>query len=108
MSSHYRHRRTSTAATPFPTPVEPGEIVANTANRQLVIGDAASATLGQPLALLAVRFFDARAQYAVGDYVVQAGTLYRANAAISPGELSVSTAAKVRSEWFCLRPRQDA
>ena len=90
MASHYRHRRTSTAATPFPTPVEPGEIVANTANRQLVIGDAASGTLGQPLALLAVRFFDARAQYAVGDFVVQAGALYRANTAIVPAAFNPS------------------
>lgn len=90
MASHYRHRRTSTAATPFPTPVEPGEIVANTANRQLVIGDAASATLGQPLALLAVRFFDARAQYAVGDFVVQAGALYCANTAIVPGAFNAT------------------
>ena len=85
MTSRYRHRRTNTAATAFPSPVEPGELVINTANRQLVVGDADAAALGVPLSLLAVRIFDARAQYAVGDFVVQAGVLYRANAAVNPG-----------------------
>lgn len=86
MVSRYRHRRTSNPATAFPALVEPGEIVANTSNRQLAIGDADSGgTIGTPLALLVVRAFDARAQYATGDFVVQAGALYRAKAAITPG-----------------------
>ena len=49
MTSHYRHRRTSAPATAFPSPVEPGEIAVNTANRQIAVGDAASGALGNPL-----------------------------------------------------------
>jgi len=85
MTSRYRHRRTSNPATAFPDPIEPGELAINTANRQLAVGDAESSTIGAPLALLAVRVFDARAKYAAGDFVVQAGTLYRAKVAVSPG-----------------------
>src|SRR5262245_10503831 len=83
MTSHYRHRRTSNPTTGFNNPLEPGEIAANTANRQLAIGDAAFGAAGVPLALIAVRFFDARGVYAVGDFVVQAGTLYRCKTAIT-------------------------
>lgn len=88
--SKYRHRRTSAPATPFTNPLEPGEIAVNTANRQLAVGDAASGTVGAPLNLLPVRYFDARAQYATGDFVVQAGVLYRAKAAVPPGAFSAS------------------
>jgi hypothetical protein len=90
MTSHYRHRRTSAPATPFPASVEPGEIAVNTANRQMVVGDAASASLGAPLPLLPVRFFDARAQYAAGDFAMQAGALYRAKAALVPGAFNAT------------------
>jgi len=60
--------------------LEPGELSVNTANRQVAVGDSASASIGSPLSLLAVRIFDARAVYAAGDFVVNAGTLYRAKA----------------------------
>jgi hypothetical protein len=40
--------------------------------------------------LLAVRFFDARAQYAIGDFVINAGVLYRAKVAISPGAFNAT------------------
>src|SRR5262245_56352359 len=83
MTSHYRHRRTSNPATAFSNPLEPGEIAANTANRQIAVGDAAAGAVGVPLALIAVRFFDVRAVYAVGDFVVQAGNLYRCKTAIT-------------------------
>jgi hypothetical protein len=85
MTSQYRHRRTSIPSTAFPSPLEPGEIAVNTANRQLAVGDAASATLGAPLALIAIRYFDARAQYATGELAVNAGNIYRANAIVAPG-----------------------
>jgi hypothetical protein len=87
MTSQYRHRRTSNPATPAPTPLEPGEIQVNTANRQLSVGDAASATLGQPKALLGVRVYDAAAIYAAGDLVVFTTTpgIYQAVRAAGPG-----------------------
>jgi len=89
MTSQYRHRRTSNPATPAPT-LEPGEIAVNTANRQLHLGDAASATLGTPKALLAIRFFDTAAIYAIGDLVIQAGKGYRAIVANGPGAFNIT------------------
>ena len=85
MPSQYRHRRSSNPASAFPGAIEPGEIAVNTANRQLVVGDANASSLGTTLALLATRMFDARGQYAVGDYAWNGGQLYRAKATISPG-----------------------
>src|SRR5215467_326087 len=90
MTSHYRHRRTSNPATAFPNPIEPGEIAVNTANRQAAVGDATAGSVGVPLMLIAVRYFDARAQYAAGDFVVQAGALYRAKATIMPGAFNAA------------------
>jgi hypothetical protein len=90
MTTHYRHLRTSNPTKPFPSPVDPGEIIANTANRQIAIGDADAAQLGTPLPLLAIRVFDIRAQYAASDFVIQGGNLYRAKAAISPGAFSAA------------------
>ena len=94
MTSQYRHRRTSNPATAFPNPLEPGEIAVNTANRQIAVGDAASGAVGTPLPLLALRYFDARAQYVVGDYVIQgvgsAAVVYRANTTVSPGAFNVA------------------
>ena len=85
MSSKHRHRRTSNPAASFPSPLEPGELAVNTANRQLAVGDAASGTIGQAKDLLAIRIFDPTAQYAVNDLVTRLGTIYRANVPISPG-----------------------
>jgi hypothetical protein len=90
MTSRYRHRRTPTAATAFPNPVEPGEIVVNTANRQIAVGDAAGATLGAPKQLIGVRFFDTTAQYAPNDFVISGGNQYRAKAPIMPGPFNAS------------------
>ena len=84
MTSHYRHRRITNPAVAFPASMEPGEMAVNTANRQVAVGDAASGSAGTPLILIAVRAFDDRAQYAVGDFVVQAGQLFRAKAAVMP------------------------
>jgi hypothetical protein len=85
MTSQYRHRRSSDPTVAFPSTLEPGEIAVNTANRQIAVGDAASATLGTPEPLLGVRFFDARGKYAIGDYVINAGLQYCAKAANGPG-----------------------
>ena len=89
MTSQYRHRRTSTPATPFPT-LEPGEIAVNTANRQISVGDAATPTLGTPKPLLAIRFFDSAAIYAIGDIVTNAGQIWRAIAINGPGAFNAA------------------
>jgi hypothetical protein len=90
MTSQYRHRRTSVATTAFTNPLEPGEIAVNTANRQLAVGDANGGSIGAPLALLPVRYFDVRAQYAASDMVVQGGIIYRAKALVPPGAFVVA------------------
>jgi Chaperone of endosialidase len=79
--SHIQHRRSYDPAYVFPN-IQPGELGVNTANRQIVLGDAPT---GTPLAMLAVRMFAATAQYAAGDLVVENGVLWRANATIAPG-----------------------
>jgi hypothetical protein len=90
MTSRYRHRRTPNPGTAFPSPIEPGEIAVNTANRQLAVGDATSGSIGIPLALIGVRIFDSRAQYAASDFVVQGGQLYRSKSAINPGPFTAA------------------
>ena len=90
MTSQYRHRRTSNPATVFPNPLEPGEITVNTANRQIAVGDAASATLGTPKPLLAIRYFDTAAQYVVNEFVVNGTALYRSNKPTGPGAFTAS------------------
>jgi hypothetical protein len=82
MASHYRHRRSGSATTPFFGPMEGGEIAVNTANRQLAVGDVLS---GQPMAYIAVRYFDVRAKYLMKDFVVYDGALYVALTAVNPG-----------------------
>jgi hypothetical protein len=86
MTSHYRHRRDNNAAAAAPT-LEKGEIYVNTANRQLAVGNVAD---GQPIALIAVRYFDTRSQYAINDFVVYQGDLYVATAAIPPGAFNLT------------------
>ena len=95
MTSQYRHRRTSNPATVFPNPLEPGEITVNTANRQIAVGDAASATLGTPKPLLAIRYFDTAAQYVVNEFVVNGTALYRSNKPTGPG-------AFVAADWVMM------
>jgi len=89
MTSQSRHRRTSPPATPFPT-LEPGEIAVNTANRQISVGDAATPTLGTPKPLLAIRFFDIAAIYAIGDIVTNADKIWRAITANGPGAFNAA------------------
>ena len=87
MTSRYRHRRTPLASTPFPNPIEPGEIAVNTANRQIAVGDAST---GVPKQLIGVRFFDVTSSYVLNDVVTQGGKIYRANGNITPGVFNVS------------------
>lgn len=82
MTSHYRHRRSGSATAPFFGPLEGGEIAVNTTNRQIAVGDVLS---GQPMAYIAVRFFDVRAKYAMRDFVVHEGAIYVALTAVNPG-----------------------
>ena len=90
MTSQYRHRRTSSASTAFPNPLEPGEIAVNTANRQIAIGDAQSGVVGQPLPAIAVRYFDTRAQYVANDFVQNGTAIYRAKGLITPGPFNIA------------------
>src|SRR5262245_59653048 len=90
--STYKHRRSTNPGTAFPA-LQAGEIATNIPNRQLAVGD----TSGTALLLLAVRYFDAAAQYAIGDYVVQGGQLYRAKVAVSPGAFNAAN-------WDALAP----
>jgi hypothetical protein len=83
MTSHVRHRR----GTPIPPLIEPGEVHVDAPARQLTAGDIGVAA-GVPLPMLAVRYFDARASYAVHEYVVQSGSLYRSLVAVSPGSFN--------------------
>jgi len=84
MTSQYRHRRSSDPTKAF-TQLEPGEIAVNTANRQLALGDAASGAVGNPLALLPLRYFDVRAKYAAGDMVYYSNVVYRSIGVSGPG-----------------------
>lgn len=86
----YRHRRSANPSNAFPTPMEPGELAVNTANRQIAAGDADAASVGAPLPMLAVRYFDPRASYLTDDIVVQAGNIYKAKAAVPPGAFNAA------------------
>jgi hypothetical protein len=86
----YRHRRSANPSNPFPSPLEPGELAVNTANRQLAVGNADAAALGVPLSLIAIRYFDTHASYLANDMVVQLGKLYVAKAAVPPGPFNAS------------------
>lgn len=81
MTSHVRHRRTDIATDPPPVPLEPGELAVNTANRQIAAGSPG----GTPIALIAVRYFDERAQYVENDFVAREGVLWIARGDVPPG-----------------------
>jgi hypothetical protein len=65
---------------------EVGELYTNFADRQIGVVNAAKSAVD----LLAVRFFMATADYAAGDYVVQAGQLYRALNSVAAGAFNAS------------------
>ena len=64
----------------------PGELWANFPDLQLGVIDAAR----NAQKLVAVRFFSTTANYAAGDFVIQAGVLYAAKGAITTGAFNVS------------------
>lgn len=59
----------------------PGTLYTNWADNQLGVANAS----GNPVDLIAVRYFSSLANYVIGDFVWQGGVLYRAIAASSPG-----------------------
>jgi hypothetical protein len=59
----------------------PGTLYTNWPDNQLGVVNAAGASVD----LLAIRYFSTTAVYAIGDFVVTAGHLYRATAANGPG-----------------------
>jgi hypothetical protein len=63
----------------------------NFPDRQIGVVDASAAAVD----LVAVRFFSTGASYAVGDYVVQAGVLYRATAVSAPGAFTPANWSKL-------------
>jgi hypothetical protein len=65
---------------------EAGELYVNFADRQLGMINAAKA----PVDLVAVRWFAATSDYAVGDYVVQAGQLYRSKNIVTAGAFNTA------------------
>jgi microcystin-dependent protein len=74
-----------------PTGRSPGELYVNFPDRQIGVVDASAAAVD----LVAVRFFSTGASYAVGDYVVQAGVLYRATAVSAPGAFAPANWSKL-------------
>src|SRR5262245_43556387 len=60
---------------------EPGELYTNWPDRQIGVIDGSKV----PADLVAVRFFSTTTDYAVGDYVWNAGNVYRAKSAVTAG-----------------------
>ena len=69
----------------------PGEMFANFPDLQMGVIDGSKT----PQKLIAVRFFSASANYAIGDFVVQAGSLYVANSAVTAGAFNASKWNKI-------------
>jgi len=84
-----RHWGAAAATTPFPT-LERRSIAVNTFTRQIAVGDEAAGSVGTPLPLIALRYFDARASYVLNDLVVQNGIQYKAKGSISAGAFNAS------------------
>jgi len=64
----------------------PGELYTNWPDLQLGVIDGSK----NPLDLIAIRFFSAGASYAIGNYAVQAGNLYRAKSAVTPAAFNAA------------------
>lgn len=82
----FRHRGSADPTKVFPT-LERWELAVNTANRQIALGHE---TTGAPLDLVAIRYFDVRAQYAANDLVAQGDKVYRAKASVPPGAFNAA------------------
>ena len=83
------------SSTPGQTPAAgtraPGEIWLNFPDRQLGYIDASKNA--QPV--VAVRYFSTLANYAIGDYVIQSGQLYRALVAVTAGAFNLGQWTKI-------------
>jgi hypothetical protein len=77
-------RTPTTGVAPAAGARQPGELWLNFADFQLGMIDASKTAQK----LMAVRYFQTTANYAVGDFVIQAGSLYVANTAITAGAFS--------------------
>jgi hypothetical protein len=75
--------QTLRSSTPGARPVgrQPGELFVNWPDLALGVVDSTST----PVDLIAVRYFSPLTSYAIGEFVVQAGELYRALQAVTPG-----------------------
>jgi hypothetical protein len=71
----------SSSAGVRPTGRQPGELYVNWPDNQFGVVNVSNAATD----LLAVRFFSTLASYAIGSFVWQAGSLYRAIATVAPG-----------------------
>jgi len=85
--------RSSTAGS-RPTGRSPGELYVNFPDNALGVANAA----GTSFDLLAVRFHSTLASYAIGDYVVSGGVLYRATASSVPGAFTPANWSKVMAQ----------
>ena len=74
-------RSSTTQAVPAAGTRLPGELWTNFPDLQLGVIDAAR----NAQKLVAVRFFSTTANYAAGDFVIQAGVLYAAKGAVTAG-----------------------
>jgi hypothetical protein len=77
-------RSSTTGATPAAGTRQPGELWLNFADFALGFIDASK----NAQRITAVRYFQTTANYAVGDFVIQAGALYVANVAVTAGAFS--------------------
>ena len=75
------NRSASTGVEPAVGTRKVGELYVNLADRQMGVIDATQT----PQNLLAVTFFVSTAGYALGSFVVNAGTLYVSNTLVAPG-----------------------
>ena len=90
MASTHRHIGSANPAAVFSL-LERRSLAVNTANRQLFAGDeSGSGPPGTPLRLIAVRYFDQRAQYALNDFVINGAGVYRAKGVVNPGTFNSS------------------
>jgi hypothetical protein len=85
--------QTLRSSTPLsrPTGRQPGELYVNFPDAQLGVVNAASTAQD----LIGVRFFSTLTSYAIGDFVIQAGQLYRATQAVAAGAFNASQWAQI-------------
>jgi hypothetical protein len=92
MTTRVQALRSSTSGTvPATNSRLPGELWTNFPDLQMGVIDASKVAQR----LIAVRYFSTTANYAIGDFVVQAGALYVATAAVTPGAFNAANWSKL-------------